>query len=223
MTEESVHFTVNGLALEGVLAYDEALNPDSMAILCPPHPQLMGNMENNVIRSVSSELVRRDWATFRFNYRGVGKSAYPGSDRLPSFEYWESMAQAGDYGLILADFEGLPGYVCGLGFSVKRLAVVGYSFGAFVGAMCGCSNEQVDDLVLIAPPLPNHTFTFLSGCLKRKLLVAGDDDFVFPNKDFAAQAAFVADPKEVVVMPGADHFFMGRDEEVAGIIGEFLA
>lgn len=223
MTEESLHFSASGLTLEGILAYDEALSPDSMAILCPPHPQLMGNMDNNVIRAVSDELVRRGWATFRFNYRGVGKSEYPGGNHLPSFEYWEAMAQSRNYAPVQADFESMPAFVCGLGFPVRRLAVVGYSFGAYVGSRGGCREDGVRDLVLIAPPFPNHDFSFLSDCRKRKLILAGDDDFVFPEKDFTVQAAFVADPEVVLVMPGADHFFMGRDEEVARRVGEFLA
>lgn len=223
MTEESILIPTCGLTLEGVLAYDADASPEAMAILCPPHPQLMGNMDNNVIRAVSDELVRHGWATFRFNYRGVRKSEYPGSDHLPSFEYWEAMAQSEDYGPVVADFEILPAFVEGLGFSARRLAVVGYSFGAYVGSRGGCINDRVSDLVLIAPPFPNKDFSFLAACPKRKLILAGDDDFVFPRRDFAAQAAFAADPKEVVVMPGADHFFMGRDGELAQRVREFLS
>jgi alpha/beta superfamily hydrolase len=55
MIEEHVHFNSDGLKLEGVLSYDEnVLNP-LIALLCPPHPHLGGDMENNVITALKCE------------------------------------------------------------------------------------------------------------------------------------------------------------------------
>jgi len=74
MIEEHVNFNSDGLKLEGVLSYDEnAVNPPSM-LLCPPHPHLGGDMENNVITALCKVLAEKGFVTLRFNYRGVGHS-----------------------------------------------------------------------------------------------------------------------------------------------------
>ena len=74
MIEEHVNFNSDGMKLEGILSYDEnAVNPPSM-LLCPPHPHLGGDMENNVITALGNVLAEKGFATLRFNYRGVGNS-----------------------------------------------------------------------------------------------------------------------------------------------------
>ncbi len=46
--EEHVIFNSDGLKLEGILSYDENTLSPPLVLLCPPHPHLGGDMENNV-------------------------------------------------------------------------------------------------------------------------------------------------------------------------------
>ncbi|KHE94229.1 MAG: hypothetical protein SCABRO_00002, partial [Candidatus Scalindua brodae] len=56
MIEEHIRFNSDGLNLEGVLSYDENIINPPMVLLCPPHPHLGGDMENNVITALGNVL-----------------------------------------------------------------------------------------------------------------------------------------------------------------------
>ncbi len=56
-----------------------------------------------------------------------------------------------------------------------------------------------------------------------KLLICGDQDHDFPVGQFAFLAKRYADPKQVEVLNGADHFFRGREGVVAELTAEFFA
>ena len=96
MIEEHVHFNSDGLKLEGVLSYDENILSPSLVLLCPPHPHLGGDMENNVIMELGNVLAENGFATLRFNYRGVGSSESKLGNVAEVYEYWEEILNNDD-------------------------------------------------------------------------------------------------------------------------------
>ncbi len=62
------------MKVEGIITYDEEVHNPLPLILCPPHPHLGGDMENNVIATLANVLAERPFVSLRFNYRGVGNS-----------------------------------------------------------------------------------------------------------------------------------------------------
>ena len=56
-----------------------------------------------------------------------------------------------------------------------------------------------------------------------KLLICGDKDHDFPVGQFVFLAKRYTDPKQVEVLDGADHFFRGREGDVAALTTEFFA
>ena len=71
--EQPVTFDSTGLRIEGMLHLPEAAA--AAAVVCHPHPQYGGNMDNNVVMGVARALQDDRVATLRFNFRGVGGSA----------------------------------------------------------------------------------------------------------------------------------------------------
>src|SRR5271155_4919422 len=72
MNEIQVSFRSGNLTLEGLLA-----NPGAnarAAVVCHPHPLYGGSMYNNVVDAVLEALWALNFATLRFNFRGVGGS-----------------------------------------------------------------------------------------------------------------------------------------------------
>ena len=67
--------------LEGVLEarviYDPGNEGPGGALLCPPHPLLAGNIDNNVAMSVARCVAGAGVPVVAFNYRGVGASFQP--------------------------------------------------------------------------------------------------------------------------------------------------
>jgi alpha/beta superfamily hydrolase len=43
-------------------------------VFCHPHPLYGGNMDNNVLVTLSDTFKSVGWGTLRFNFRGVGQS-----------------------------------------------------------------------------------------------------------------------------------------------------
>ena len=59
-----------------------------------------------------------------------------------------------------------------------------------------------------------YTFDFLRECTKPKLFVSGARDQFGPRAKLEALEASVPEPKKLVVIEGADHFFEGRLREL---------
>jgi alpha/beta superfamily hydrolase len=82
---EPVRFPSGALWLEGRLSIPAGAT--RAAVVCHPHPQYGGDMDNSVVVATAAALGRRGIATLRFNFRGVGQSE--GS-------YGEGVAELGD-------------------------------------------------------------------------------------------------------------------------------
>lgn len=100
----------------------------------------------------------------------------------------------------------------------------GFSFGAAVGLRAACSNAGVRALIAVGVPVAPlagdieesclYTFDFLRGCAKPKLVISGARDQSGPRTQLEALVASVPEPKKLVMIEGADHFFAGRLREL---------
>jgi len=72
----------------------------------------------------------------------------------------------------------------------------------------------------------HYTYSFLDRCSVPKLFLSGDRDQFAPAADLESVAATTAEPKKLVLLPGADHFFAGQlkamQNELAGWFKELL-
>ena len=137
MIEEHVHFDSEGLKLEGVLSYDENVLDPPMILLCPPHPHLGGDMENNVITELGKVLAENGFATLRFNYRGVGGSESKLGNIAEEYEYWEEILNNDDCSDAIVDAASAINYLESA-VGTKKIFIAGYSFGAIVAMIAEC-------------------------------------------------------------------------------------
>ena len=77
-------------------------------------------------------------------------------------------------------------------------------------------------LVGIAPPVARRDMSPLHTCTKAKLFVTGDKDHVCPLPALEALIEHCPEPKALALIPGADHFFVGREAEVAKTVVTFV-
>ena len=63
-----------------------------------------------------------------------------------------------------------------------------------------------------------YTFDFLSDCGKPKLFVSGARDQFGPRAKLQSLVDSLPEPKKLVVIEGADHFFEGRLRELRDAI-----
>jgi len=176
------------------------------ALVCHPHPLGGGTMHNKVAYHAMKVLNAPEWdlrwPVLRFNFRGTGLSEGK----------HHGMAESGDV-IVALDW---------LADRFKRpVVVVGFSFGAAMALNACCDGHsgeppRVTLRALAALGLPIHGFgarfhyRYLSGCTLSKLFLSGDRDEFAPAAELKQLADAAADPKQMVLIPGADHSFSGQ-------------
>lgn len=192
------------LQLEGVL--DLPADCRDGAVVCHPHPQYGGDMDNPIVLAVTVALRGASWASLRFNFRGVGAStgAWGGgvdeADDVRAAITW------------LCEQAGLP-----------TVFLAGYSFGAALALQVGADSAAVAGMAAIAPPLALYDLAGLTQCRKAKLFVVGDRDPFCPVTELRRRFAEVAEPKALHVVSGADHFFAARESTVGSAVQVFAS
>jgi alpha/beta superfamily hydrolase len=162
-------------------------------------------MHNNVVTALTEALQQAGMLTLRFNFRGVGGSGG---------RHGEGRAE-------LDDVRAAVTYLLSRQ-NVVTLAVAGYSFGAMVGLQAGASDARVHHLIGVALPVGRRDASFLLSAHKPTLLVSGDRDDISPLATLQALVASLPEPKQLVTIPGADHFFWGQEGQAAQAAVAFL-
>jgi alpha/beta superfamily hydrolase len=199
-TLRSVDLTGPAGRLEAVVNEGAADAPFS-ALVCHPHPLGGGTMHNKVVYHAMKALNAPEWGlcwpVLRFNFRGTGLS----------HGVHDGEAEAGD---VLAALDWLENEYR------RPLVVVGFSFGAAMALNACCGHRQVSAFAALG--LPTHaegrdySYPFLPTCTLSKLFLSGDHDQYAPAEQLARVAASAAEPKRLLLLPGADHFFTGQLE-----------
>jgi len=214
MIEEHIIFNSDGLKLEGVLSYDENVLDPQMVLLCPPHPHLGGDMENNVITALGNVLAENGFASLRFNYRGVGNSESKQGNIAEVYEYWESILNRDDCSDAIVDATFAMNYLESA-IDTKNMFIAGYSFGAVVAMMLSVANANISAFVSISTPFGRFDTSFLSDCKKPKLFICADNDFATSLEEVEMGMQNMSEPKILDIMNDCDHFYIDKEQEIA--------
>jgi uncharacterized protein len=212
--------TIKSLFLEGPAGRLEALlnvgaeNATHAVVVCHPHPLFGGTLHNKVVFHTMKALNSFGFPVLRFNFRGTG---------LSEGEHDQGRGEIGDVRSALdwldAEFH-LP------------LIFAGFSFGAAIGLQAAAADARVKALIGVGTPVTPvaadaeaprvYTFEFLRDCVKPKLFVSGGRDQFGPRAKLEALVASLPEPKKLVVIEGADHFFEGRLRELREAIESWV-
>lgn len=204
--------TIRSFFLDGPAGRLEALlnagtaDATHAALVCHPHPLFGGTLHNKVVFHSMKALNSFGFPVLRMNFRGTG---------LSEGEHDHGNGEVDDVRIALdwldAEFH-LP------------LILAGFSFGAAVGLRAACPDDRVRAVVGLGTPVAPvaadtdqprvYTYEFLRDCAKTKLFVSGARDQFGPRTKLEALVASVPEPKKLVVIEGADHFFEGRLREL---------
>jgi alpha/beta superfamily hydrolase len=164
-----------------------------------------GTMHTKVVYQATKALSRIGCAVLRFNFRGAGASGGT-FDNGPGEQ--QDYRAALDY--MAAQYPNAP------------LWAAGMSFGSWVALSVGAEDPRVSALLGIAPPVTRYDFNAVAASTKPKFFIQGEFDEICFLKDMKAFYARCAEPKELVVIEGADHLFDGKVAEVADAIEDLL-
>ena len=207
--------SIRSLFLEGPAGRLEALlnagTPEAThaALVCHPHPVFGGTLHNKVVFHAMKALNGFGFPVLRFNFRGAG---------LSEGLHDHGNGEAEDVRAALDWLE--REYTLPIIFAV-------FSFGAAVGLRVACPDDRVKALIGLGTPIApvddrNYEFTFLQSCAKPKLFVSGTRDQFGPKAKLQAMVDALPEPKRLVLIDSADHFFEGRLRELRESIEEWL-
>jgi uncharacterized protein len=160
--------------------------PRAMALVCHPHPQHGGTMDNKVVQTLARAFTTLGMTAVRFNFRGVGASA--GS--------WAEGPGEIDDALAVID---------ALRPADQPLVLAGFSFGGYVAAHAAARRAPAERLVLVGPAVSRFE---LPAVPADTLVIHGEHDDVVPLAAVFDWARPMSLP--VTVIPGAGHFFHGQ-------------
>jgi alpha/beta superfamily hydrolase len=192
--------------LEALLQEHESRDHAIAALVCHPHPLYGGTMHNKVVHRVAAVLHALGAAALRFNFRGAGRSA--GSHDRGAGELEDARAALGFLG------ERYPH---------ARRWVAGFSFGAWIASRLAAAEPGIERLILVAPPVLNSSFEGLESLAVPKLIFQGTADDVCPPQALREQFGRWTEPKKLVEIPGATHFFDRQLGTLADAMHEALA
>jgi hypothetical protein len=160
-----------------------------VAVICHPHPQHGGTMDNKVVQTLARGFLQLGYRAVRFNFRGVGASQGT----------WDEGRGEVDDALAV---------VAALRKPELPLVLAGFSFGGYVAAQAAAgvpAGGGATRLVLVGPSTQVHQ---LPAVPADTLVIHGEQDDVVPLAATLAWARPQSLP--VVVVPGGGHFFHGQ-------------
>ena len=163
--------------------------PQGVVVICHPHPQHGGTMDNKVVQTIARAFLQFGWRTVRFNYRGVGASE----------GVWDEGLGEVDDALAVIQAHRDPALPFMLG---------GFSFGAYVASAAALrlpESQRPARMVLVGPSTQRQRMAEVPG---NSIVIHGEADDVVPlsaTLDWARPQHL-----PVMVFPGVGHFFHGQ-------------
>jgi uncharacterized protein len=179
------------------------------AMVCHPHPMGGGTMHNKVVYHAMKVFSGLGLPVLRFNFRGVGLSE-------GTFDHGRGELEDARAALDWLEANlHLP------------VLLAGFSFGSFVGLRAGCGDPRVPGLIGLGVPYRaegrSYTYEFLEHCTQPKLFISGTEDQFGPREFVEPMLERVGEPKRIVWIAGAEHFFQGTPSSPGAKLGQMQA
>ncbi|MBN1880926.1 MAG: alpha/beta fold hydrolase [Deltaproteobacteria bacterium] len=204
--EQFVSIPSGDVTLEGALTITGNAAP--VVIACHPHPHYGGSMYNNVVEALRDELSSRGFSVLRFNFRGIGKS---GGASIGGLDDYRDVSAAARF---LKHHESTKG---------RPLLMAGYSYGAWVGIRHALDDRDILAWAAVSPPVSMFDFSYLTDPGVPVCFVSGDRDDFCDLESLRNMFEELLGQKRLEVVPGADHFYMGYEGQMARLVGQFFS
>jgi uncharacterized protein len=191
--------------------------PRGVAVIAHPHPLYGGTMDNKVVTTLAKVYAEASFATYRFNFRGVG--ATEGT-------HDEGRGETDDMLRVVEHARSRH--------SSLPLHLAGFSFGGAIATRASVSAEFAQ-LLLVAPGFRRITAAGMGEAPDPKdpalgeigrhsadntVVLHGDLDETVPLADSLAWATVREVP--VVVVPGGEHFFHRKLHILREIVARWI-
>src|SRR5882762_10369690 len=202
--------TIRSLFLDGPAGRLEALLNDGTsasayaAVVCHPHPVYGGTLHNKVVFHAMKTLNSFGFPVLRFNFRSAG---------LSEGKHDQGRGEVDD---VRAALNWLDSQFH------TPIVFCGFSFGTVTGMRAACGDARVAGMISLGTPVGvegrAYTYQFLQGCSQPKLFVSGSRDQYGAEASVRQVVESAPEPKELVIVESADHFFEGHLAEMQAAI-----
>ena len=206
---KEILFTGPDGRLVGKYKKGQSLNPP-VALLLHPHPLYGGTMNNPIVTELYNMFDALGFSTFRFNFRGVGKSEGKFDNGLGE----------------LADAAAALDWVQIQNPNTNQCWVSGFSFGAVICMQLLMRRPEITRFVSVSPQPNLYDFNFLAPCPASGLIVHGKKDEIAPLDDVQKLAQKLQAQKNITVeyeeISGANHFYDNEIPKLKKVIENYI-
>ena len=187
---------------------EAVLNENSLqkaVIITHPHPLYGGNMDNSVVMSIEKAFFNRGFTTLRFNFRGTCNSTGMFDD---------GNGEQDDVLAALAFLKQKKGF--------ERILLAGYSFGAKITAKLVAEGCDIDDHIMVSPPVGFMSFDDIESMPHTGLIVSGDNDEFAPSSLIQDHITRWGIKVKYEIVKDCDHFYSNNLDKLENIIELYL-
>jgi len=163
-----------------------------IAIICHPHPQHGGTMDNKVVTTLMRTYRDLGIDVVRFNFRGVGKSA------------GEFDNARGEYDDLIAVIQWVNSE-----YLQSNLILAGFSFGSSIAARASYHVPRLQHLCLVAPPIERYEYDRGGMFSVPVCVIQGDQDERVNAQGVYQWIQQLKSPAHLIRYAEATHFFHG--------------
>ncbi len=176
-----------------------------VVVICHPHPQHGGTMDNKVVTTLMRTYRDLGVHVLRFNFRGVGKSEGVFDNAQGERE----------------DLQAVIDWVGGL-LPSAPLLLAGFSFGSSIAAQVSYRVKGLVHLTLVAPPIERYPYDVAGQFNAPLCVVQGDKDERLDAQGVYAWVERLQGDIELLRYPEAGHFFHGYLTQIKADLGQAL-
>ena len=188
-------------------------NPNTkapVALVLHPHPLHGGTMNSKVVYNTYKTFISNNFTTLRINFRGVGRS--------------EGKFDNGEGELL--DATSALNWLHDQNLEATEFWIAGFSFGAWIALQAVMRRPELENYILIAPPVTKYDFSFIVPCSSTGLIVQGENDEITKESDSAklADKLSARNEAEIIykVIENDDHFFTNNHAEFISSINSHI-
>lgn len=184
-------YLIDGIVGPIELAIDcpSSLEANTVAVICHPHPQHGGSLQNKVVHTLARCITELGGVSIRFNFRGVGKSVGAFANLSGEVEDVQAVA-----------------YWTQRQLSGRNLWLAGFSFGA-AAAIKAVASLRPAGLITVAPAVNLYDLEHTHPAVDHWLLIQGLADEIVSPEAVLHWAESRENPPIIEALPEVDHFF----------------
>ncbi len=187
---------------------EAVLNENSLqkaVVITHPHPLYGGNMDNSVVVSIEKAFFNKGFTTLRFNFRGTCNSTGMFDD---------GNGEQDDVLAALSYLRNKKGH--------DWILLAGYSFGARINAKVISNGCEIDDHIMVSPPVGFMSFDDIGKMPHTGLIVSGDRDEIAPVNLIQDHIKRWGISPQYEILKECDHFYSASLDKLENIIELYL-